>query len=103
LSEGGLGVTLAESCLDNGLGFISHDWRFEGRLDAALFGEAQSRIIVSVAPKSARKLEKLAARYQIAATRLGTVGNKRMILKGYIDLPLKEVGDAWWSGLEKLL
>jgi phosphoribosylformylglycinamidine synthase II len=102
-SEGGLGVTLAESCLANGLGFVSRDWEFEGRLDAALFGEAQSRIIVSVAPKSARKLEKLAARYQIAATRLGTVGNKRMILKGYIDLPLKEVGDAWWSGLEKLL
>jgi len=102
-SEGGLGVTLAESCLANGLGFVSRDWEFEGRLDAALFGEAQSRIIVSAAPKSARKLEKLAARYQIAATRSGTVGGKRMILKGYIDLPLKEVGEAWWSGLEKSL
>ncbi|MCX6009838.1 MAG: phosphoribosylformylglycinamidine synthase subunit PurL [Chloroflexi bacterium] len=102
-SEGGLGVTLAESCLANGLGFVSRDWKSEGRLDAALFGEAQSRIIVSVVPKSARKLEKLAARYQIAATRLGTVGGKRLILKGYIDLSLKEVGEAWWSGLEKSL
>jgi hypothetical protein len=26
-----------------------------------------------------------------------------MILKGYIDLSLKEVGEAWWSGLEKSL
>ncbi len=102
-SEGGLGVTLAESCLANGLGFVSRDWKSEGRLDAALFGEAQSRIIVSVVPKSARKLEKLAARYQIAATRLGTVGGKRLILKGYIDLSLKELGEAWWSGLEKSL
>jgi phosphoribosylformylglycinamidine synthase II len=102
-SEGGLAVTLAESCLANGLGFASHDWKFEGRRDSALFGEAQSRIIVSVAPKSAWKLEKLAARHRIAATRLGTVGGKRLILKGYIDLPLKEVGEAWWSGLEKSL
>ena len=102
-SEGGLAVTLAESCLANSLGFVSHNWGVEGRLDAALFGEAQSRIIVSVAPKSARKLQKLAARYQIATTRLGTVGGKQLILKGYIDLSLKQVGEAWWSGLEKSL
>jgi len=102
-SEGGLAVALAESCLANSLGFVSHNWEVEGRLDAALFGEAQSRIIVSVVPKSARKLQKLAARYQIATTRLGTVGGKQLILKGYIDLSLKQVGEAWWSGLEKSL
>jgi len=102
-SEGGLGVALAESCLANGLGFVSHDWKIEGRLDSALFGEAQARIIVSVAPKSAWKLEKLAARRQIAATRLGVVGGKRLMLNGYIDLPMEEIGEAWWGGLEKLL
>ena len=102
-SDGGLAVALAESCLANGLGFVSHDWRIEGRLDAALFGEAQSRIVVSVAPKSAWKLERLAARWQIGTTRLGRVGGKRFILKGYIDLSLQEMGEAWWGGLEKLL
>ena len=102
-SDGGLGVALTESCLDNGLGFISDDWETEGRLDAALFGEAQSRIIISIAPKSLWKLDKLAARYHIAATRLGTVNSKRLILKGYIDLSLKQLGEAWWDGLEKLL
>ena len=101
-SEGGLAVALAESCLADGLGFISDDLRIEGRLDAALFGEAQSRIIVSLAPKSAWKLVKLANRYQIAATKLGTVGGKRLVLKGYIDLSLKGIGEAWSSGLEKL-
>jgi phosphoribosylformylglycinamidine synthase II len=101
-SEGGLAVALAESCLANGLGFVSRDWEIEGRLDAALFGEAQSRIIVSIAPKSARKLMKLAARYRIAATKLGMVGGKRLMLKGYVNVSLKEVGEAWWGGLEKL-
>jgi len=102
-SEGGLGVALAESCLANGLGFVSYDWETEGRLDAALFGEAQSRIIVSVTPKSIWKLERLAARYQIAAAKLGTVIGRRLILKGYINLSQKQMGEAWWDGLEKLL
>jgi phosphoribosylformylglycinamidine synthase II len=102
-SEGGLAVALAESCLANSLGFVSHDYRIAGRLDAALFGEAQSRIIVSVAPKAAWKLERLAARWQIATTKLGAVGGKQLVLKGYINLSLKEMGQAWWNGLEKLL
>jgi len=101
-SEGGLAVALAESCLANGLGFVSSEWDMEGRLDAALFGEAQSRIVVSIAPKSSWKLQKMADRYQIAATKLGVVGGKRFILKGCTDLSLKEIGDAWY-GLEKLL
>jgi phosphoribosylformylglycinamidine synthase len=102
-SEGGLAVALAESCLANGLGFVSYEWDMEGRLDAALFGEAQSRIVVSIAPKSSWKLQKLADRYQISATKLGVVGGKRFTLKGYMDLSLKEIGEAWWGGLEKLL
>jgi len=102
-SEGGLAVTLAESCLANGLGFVSSEWDLEGRLDAAFFGEAQSRIIVSIAPKSSWKLQKLADRYQIAAAKLGVVGSRRFTLKGYVDLSLKEIGEAWWGGLENLL
>ncbi len=102
-SDGGLGVALAESCLANGLGFISDDWQLEGRLDAALFGEAQSRIIVSTAPKSVWKLENLAVRHHIAVTKLGVIGGKRLILKGYINSSLKQLGEAWWDGLEKLL
>ena len=49
ISDGGLFVTLLESALPNGLGFdISTDAHF--RKDAFLFGEAQSRVVVSVSP-----------------------------------------------------
>lgn len=102
-AEGGLAVALAESCLPNGLGFVSSEWDIEGRLDAALFGEAQSRIVVSIAPKLSWKLQKLADRYGISATRLGSVSGNRFVLKGYMDLSLKEIEAAWQSGLEKLL
>jgi len=102
-AEGGLVVALAESCLFNSLGFVSSEWDIEGRLDAALFGEAQSRIVVSITPKLSWKLQKLADRYRIAATRLGVVSGKRFILKGYMDLSLKELDAAWQGGLAKLL
>ena len=102
-SEGGLGVALAECCLADGLGFVGDDWKIDGRLDSALFGEAQSRIIVTVAPKSAWKIDRLALRWQTAATRLGMVSGKRLQLEGYIDLSIDEIGEAWWGGLEKLL
>lgn len=49
VSEGGLFITLLESCIPNQLGFdITTD--SEVREDAFLFGEGQSRIVVSVAP-----------------------------------------------------
>lgn len=99
-SEGGLAVALAESCLLGDLGFVSNDLEIEGRLDAVLFGEAQSRIIVSVAHKNVWKLEKLAAQWQIGVKELGKVGGRRLILRGYIDLSLKQLGEAWWGGLE---
>jgi phosphoribosylformylglycinamidine synthase II len=102
-SEGGLAVALAESSVAGSLGFVGSQWEIEGRLDAALFGEGQSRVVVSISPKSSWKLMKLADRYHIDAIRLGVVGGKRFIVKGYLDSSLKEVEEAWRGGLEKLL
>ncbi|MCK8490916.1 phosphoribosylformylglycinamidine synthase subunit PurL [Spirosoma sp. RP8] len=49
ISDGGLFVTLAESAMAGGKGFqIETDDRY--RLDAFLFGESQSRVVVSVSP-----------------------------------------------------
>ncbi len=98
-SEGGLLVCLAESCLVNGIGFVSQDWRTEGRLDTALFGEAQSRIIVSAAPSLVTKLEKIAAKWQMPLTKLGTAGGKRLIIKNYVNITREKMEKAWLGGL----
>jgi phosphoribosylformylglycinamidine synthase len=50
VSEGGLFITLAESAFPNGLGFDVVASDAEIRKDAYWFGEAQSRVVVSVAP-----------------------------------------------------
>ncbi len=102
-SEGGLVVALAECCTDSGLGITSSEWDIEGRLDAYLFGEAQSRFVVSVPHKTTWKLRKLADHFQVSAAKLGVVGGKKFTLKGYVDLPLKKIEGVWRGGLEKLL
>jgi len=97
-SDGGLTVTLAESCILGDIGFKG-EVKTGGRIDAALFGEAQSRAVVSLDPQSVRRLEELAYRCRVPVTRLGVVHGSRFALKGLIDLPLGELDRAWRNGL----
>ncbi|WP_300597423.1 phosphoribosylformylglycinamidine synthase subunit PurL [Niabella sp.] len=60
ISEGGLFVTLLESGFNRGLGF-NINTNAALRKDAALFGEAQSRVIVTVAPDKVAAFEQQAS------------------------------------------
>ncbi len=97
-SDGGLAVTLAESCIIGGTGFKGDLPAYE-RLDAALFGEAQSRAVVSIDSGAVRKLEEMAFKHGVTVTKLGTVGGRRLILKGLVDLPVDDLVKAWNGGI----
>jgi len=72
VSEGGLFITLTESCFTNNLGFeINTDSAI--RKDAFLFGEAQSRVVVSVSEKKLPELKTTLASLNIPFEKLGTV------------------------------
>jgi phosphoribosylformylglycinamidine synthase len=101
-SDGGLAIALAECCLWGNIGFVGN-WEFDGRIDAQLFGEAQSRIIVSLAPENIPQLTHLAQKYQVLLKRLGQVGGERLIIHELLDLPLKAIKDAWQNGLSARL
>ncbi|MBA7697309.1 Phosphoribosylformylglycinamidine synthase subunit PurL [subsurface metagenome] len=101
-SHGGLAITLAECCLRRGLGFKGV-WRFGSRLDAALFGEVQSRIVVSVKSEKVRQLEEMGTVSRVLVTRLGVVGGTRFTIEGCIDLPLEQVESVWRGSLEKFV
>lgn len=97
-SDGGLAVALAESCIQGNTGFNGRLGN-KGRLDAALFGEAQSRIVVSVKAKAEHRMETLAAKFDVPLTRLGRTGGDRLIIQGLIDLPVSELHQSWWNTL----
>ncbi len=98
-SDGGLAVTLAECCIPQGVGFTG-DALLPRRWDAALFGEGQSRIVVSLPPEQWPALEKMAAGVNVPLQRLGVTGGNRFRWDRLVDLPLPEISDAWSNGLK---
>ena len=99
-SDGGLLVALAESAILGALGFRG-EFAVSARWDAALFGEAQSRIVVSLHPDALPTLERLAAEERVPLTRLGVVGGERFVVAGLVDTALADAADAWNNGLER--
>jgi phosphoribosylformylglycinamidine synthase subunit PurL len=78
VSDGGLLVAIAESCIQSDrLGANVRLDTFE-RLDAQLFGEAQSRIVLSVKPENLDALQSLAATNDVLVTQLGTVDEETL-------------------------
>ncbi|MEM6722652.1 MAG: phosphoribosylformylglycinamidine synthase subunit PurL [Bacteroidota bacterium] len=71
LSEGGLFVALLESGFVQNLGFSIH--LPEGRKDALLFGEAQTRVLISVAPDQVENLKAKLQDLKLDAVELGHV------------------------------
>jgi phosphoribosylformylglycinamidine synthase len=114
-SDGGFAVALAECCASNpdtargavvklGLGSL--------RRDALLFGESQSRIILSMRPNTVESFLSRAAAAGVPATHIGTVGGDRFVIDiergtqsdGYrIDLPIHQVVDRWAQAIEEQL
>lgn len=79
VSEGGLFVTLMESALVNNLGFdVELDTNF--RKDAYLFGESQSRIVVSVEASDEDKLVRFLNSKNLPFTLLGQVEGNHAII-----------------------
>jgi phosphoribosylformylglycinamidine synthase len=101
-SDGGLAVALAESCLAGGVGLAGSPVKGEGRRDSMLFGEQQSRIVVSAAAGRVDELTAAAAAAGVPVTRLGLVGGDRLQF-GPLDLPLDRLRDAWEGGLDRSL
>jgi phosphoribosylformylglycinamidine synthase len=112
-AEGGLAVALAESCINSGLGaeITFNSVSEEQRLDEILFGEAASRIIVSVSPDLASTWEAfLESNLGDYWQKLGTVTSSGSILniKVYENLPLinvkiDEIKNTWHQALERRL
>ncbi|MFA7297097.1 MAG: phosphoribosylformylglycinamidine synthase subunit PurL [Dehalococcoidia bacterium] len=99
-ADGGLAVALAECCIAGGVGLASAEASLGGRIDAALFGEAQSRFIV--ATEDAPALLALATEAGVPATVLGTATGDRLRL-GALDASVDDLRAAYEGGLGRIL
>ncbi len=96
-AEGGMLVALAEACLLGGIGVKCPALRPEPplRLDAAFFGESQSRFIVSVPSRAMPELQSLARRNNVELALLGLAGGDTIEFEGQLKITLAELRDAW--------
>jgi phosphoribosylformylglycinamidine synthase len=114
-SEGGLAVTLAESCISQIIGRNTPRLigakvdlsAFKGiRLDALLFGETQSRVVVSCHPHDAVKVVERAKLMGVPAVQIGKVGGDALTVKtaqGKFSAPLTELHDPWWNTIARAM
>jgi phosphoribosylformylglycinamidine synthase len=114
-SEGGLAVCLAESCISQLVGretprligaTIDLSALKDVRLDALLFGETQSRVVVSCKPLDAVKVVERAKLMGVPAVQIGKVGGDKLAIKaasGEFNWPVAELHDAWWNSIARAM
>ena len=113
-SDGGIAVALAESCISGS------EWTRgavvtlpKGRLrnDAVLFGESQSRVVISVKPSQRQAVLDHAKSSGVPADVIGRVSGDRLVIsvrhegteECLIDQPVSGLLDRWAYALERSL
>ena len=102
LSEGGLAVALAESCIQGGTGASV---KLSGGLPphVMLFSESQSRVLVSVQPAKLEALKEIAGRLGVPLEVIGRTGGDRVDVEGAFSAPLEEIKDVYENSLERMI
>jgi len=102
LSEGGLAVALAECCiLDSGnkQGAKIFIPRSNLRSDVFLFGETQSRILISSHPHNFSLIREIAEKNKVPLLKIGEVGGDKLIIlredRELINLNIDELENIW--------
>jgi phosphoribosylformylglycinamidine synthase len=76
------------------------------RLDALLFSETQSRVVISCKALDAVKVVERAKLMGVPAIQIGKVGGDKLTIKtvaGEFSSPLTELHDAWWNSIARAM
>ena len=109
-SDGGLAVTIAESCFSSyRRAAVGCDVNVEGDLSAAalLFAETPARIVLSAVQSNVAQILNIAREHAVAATVIGRTKGERLKIdvngERVIDRRVAEVESAWRSVLPGML
>lgn len=108
VSDGGLAVCLAEKTLTGRLGArIDLDIKSSHRLDAVLFGEAQSRIVFTAPAEASATIGQVLSECAVQCSRIGTVSGDRLQITTtggmVIDVPVSELVHAHTSAIPAIM
>ncbi|NQU10714.1 phosphoribosylformylglycinamidine synthase subunit PurL [bacterium] len=108
-AEGGFAVALAECCISNPERPVGAQVDIRGqaqRLDALLFGETQSRVIISCRPANARRVRRAARAAGVPVTTIGSTGGKTLVIRsgrGRLVWELSRLRAAWGDAIARVM
>lgn len=106
VSDGGLAVALAECCLqgktNHVIGAVIH-LADKLRPDFLLFGETQSRIVVSVAKDQEKLLTQLSKSRNIDIANIGTVGGDSLRINEWIKVKADELEKTYRHSIKNIM
>lgn len=100
ISDGGLAVTLAESCLTGRRRRVGVKVELEDLSPNALFSEAPSRVVVSLNPEKFSELEEICRANSVACLKIGETGGDSLGIKGLFAIPLSELAALYFNRFE---
>jgi len=103
-AEGGLAVALAESCIsERGREIGAQVSLTAGRLspEALLFGESQSRVVVSTDPKHTQAAREVIESFRYPYQEIGTVGGSQLSVDGLLRIPNKVLTHTWRDSIRR--
>jgi phosphoribosylformylglycinamidine synthase len=102
VSDGGLAVSLAESCIASGFGAVI-TVGVENRLDWTLYGEEQSRVLVTINKRNKNQLIRIIQKNQIDFEILGYVAKDILTINDQINISTIEMKEIYFNELERLI
>ncbi len=106
VSDGGVGVALAECCIINKNFPIGCEINFDyGKLrkDFSLFGESQSRIIISANKKFEKDILAICSKYNTSVHNVGIVGDNNLKINSEINIGVEELIDFYFNSIKNIM
>ncbi|HEY5536292.1 MAG TPA: phosphoribosylformylglycinamidine synthase subunit PurL [Ignavibacteria bacterium] len=104
-AEGGLAIALAECCImdrNNKIG-VKVNIDFKNRKDFELFGESQSRVIISADVINKEQIEDLSSIYSVPIKKIGLTTGDSLRINSDIDIEIEELENIYFNSIEKIL
>ncbi len=105
ISEGGLGIALAECCFKDyeaPLGACLTLTNSSGRPDGRLFAETGARFIISCAPESTAVVKAKLSSLGLTVSGEGKVGGTTIKVEGIAEIDAATAFKAWFTGLDQI-
>jgi phosphoribosylformylglycinamidine synthase len=105
-SEGGLAIAIAESCILGeraSIGARIGSVNSTVRSDFFLFGEDQSRILLSTSRGNFQALLRMCSENNVDAEQIGIVGGDSLVVEGILQIACSTLVNTYFGSIEKIM